>query len=270
MLNIIAAVSGIIMSRNLGKLDQHIESVFYISALIAGAAALNCVWEHDSDKMMERTKSRPIAAGRISVLNGLLFGILLSSLGLVGLFFRVNTLTFTLGLISLLSYVVVYTPLKRKTHLAVYAGAIPGALPPVLGYTSVVNNFDPMAISLFLMLFFWQIPHFLAISIYQSVDYAKGGVLVYPNTTSIETTRKVMIFFSILTCLTGVLPFFLGLSGKVFLSLGLAAGIYFVYMNSTNITQIIDKKSDLDKWAKKCFFASIIYLPVLFGLMIVF
>ena len=140
---------------------------------------------------------------------------------------RVNLLTFILGVISLVSYVLIYTPLKRKTHLAVYFGAIPGALPPVLGYASVTNNFDSMAISLFLMLFFWQIPHFLAISIYQSSDYEKGGVLVYPNVVGIKPTKLVMVIFSIFTCLSGLLPYFLGYSGLVFLALGLIAGTFF-------------------------------------------
>ena len=270
MLNIIAAGSGILMTRNIGRLEFHLESIFYISILIAGAAALNCVWEAEGDRLMDRTKNRAIATGRISVFSGLIFGVLLSLFGLSGLYLRVNLLTFFLGVLSVVSYVLIYTPLKRRTHLAVYAGAIPGALPPVLGYTSIMNELDPMAIALFAILFFWQIPHFLAISIYQSKDYEKGGVLVYPNVKSMKETRFVMVFFAVLTGASGVLPYFLGRSDLPFLILGLFSGLYFVYMNSTNINQIIDKKNELDKWAKKCFFASIIYLPVLFGLMIVF
>lgn len=258
------------MTRKIGSFSFHFESILYISTLIAGAAALNCVWEADGDKLMERTKDRAIATGRISIASGLFFGLSLTLVGLAGLYLRVNLLTFALGVLSVVSYVLVYTPLKRRTHLAVYAGAIPGALPPVLGYTSITNNLDLMAISLFAILFFWQIPHFLAISIYQSDDYAKGGVLVYPNVKNMKMTRFVMIFFAVLTCISGVLPYFLGQSGLIFLILGLALGLYFIYMNSTNINHILDKKPELDKWAKKCFFASIIYLPVLFGLMIVF
>jgi heme o synthase len=270
MLNIIAAASGIMMTRMATFHSDHLETVFYIALLIAGAGALNCVWEFEGDKKMKRTRSRAIPSGRISVLSGAIFGIFLVLAGLFGLYFRVNLLTFNLGVLSVVSYLLIYTPLKRRTHLAVYAGAVPGALPPVLGYTSVVNELDPMALTLFAILFFWQIPHFLAISIYQSNDYKKGGILVYPNLTNMAVTQKVMIFFSILTCLSGALPFVLGYSGLIFLISGLLLGLYFIYMNSTKIMQFIDDKKNLDKWAKKCFFASIVYLPLLFVLMIVF
>jgi len=269
-LNVIAAMSGILMSRSVNTLDFHFEVISYVAVLIAGAGALNCAWEVKSDLLMERTKMRAIPAGRISVASGVTFGLLLVCLGLIGLFFRVNTLSFLLGFISVLSYVLLYTPLKRKTHLAVYAGAIPGALPPVLGYTAVVGSFDSMAVTLFLILFFWQIPHFLAISIYQADDYQNGGIIVYPNAKGIEITKNRMVLFSYLTCLTSTIPYFLGFSNKLFLLLGLLLGIFFIYFNSTKITHILDSKIELHKWAKKCFFASIIYLPLLFGVMVVF
>ena len=153
MLNVIAATSGILMTRKLGNFSYHLESIFYISTLIAGAAALNCVWEADGDKLMERTKDMAIATCRISIAACLFFGLLLTVIGLVGLYLRVNLLTFVLGVVSVISYVLVYTPLKRKTYLAVYAGAIPGALPPVLGYTSITNSLDLTAIS-FLQFYF--------------------------------------------------------------------------------------------------------------------
>ena len=270
MLNIIAAVSGILMTRSKFIPEQHFYSIFLISILIAGAGALNCAWEKEGDKLMARTKDRPLPAGRISVFGAVIFGLFLVLLGLYGLFLHINILTFLLGLLSVVSYVLVYTPLKRKSHYAVYAGAIPGALPPVLGYVSVTNTLDSMALTLFGILFFWQIPHFLAISIYQSEDYAEGGIKVYPNVKNVNVTRNLMIIFSVITAFFGILPYILGKSNIYFLITGSISGIAFIYINSKNISLIKNEKEKLNAWAKKCFVASIIYLPILFSLMIVF
>ena len=270
MLNIVAAVSGILMSREVINITGSLLTTVFISLLIAGAGALNCVMESEGDKWMERTKDRPLPSGRISLLGASIFGISLVLIGLCGLFLKVNPLTFWLGVVSVVSYVFMYTPMKRKSHLAVYVGAIPGALPPVLGYTSVTNRIDLMATSLFLILFFWQISHFLAISIYQSKDYEQGKILVYPNIRGIKHTRVVMILFAVLTCVSGVLPYFVGFSNSIFLIIGLVLGLGFLYMNLKNIDHILDKRDEINTWAKKCFFASIIYLPLLFGFMIIF
>ena len=270
LLNIVAATSGILMSRVLVDSSYAFLSVVFISLLISGAGALNCVMEVEGDKLMERTMNRPLPSGRISVLGASIFGILLVLIGLLGLYLKVNALTFWLGILSVVSYVFMYTPMKRKSHLAVYVGAIPGALPPVLGYTSVTNNLDLMGITLFLILFFWQISHFLAISIYQSKDYAKGKIFVYPNIKGIDHTRIVMILFAALTCVAGIFPYFIGYSNSIFLIIGLLLGLGFLYINSKNIKNLINDVGEINHWAKKCFFASIIYLPLLFGFMIIF
>ena len=270
MLNIVAAISGILMSREAINIGESLLTTLFVSLLIAGAGALNCVMESEGDKWMSRTKARPLPSGRISLLGATLFGSSLVIFGLIGLYYKVNALTFWLGILSVVSYVFIYTPLKRKSHLAVYVGAIPGALPPVLGYTSVTNVFDIMAISLFLILFFWQIPHFLAISIYQAKDYEQGEIFVYPNVKGIKHTRFVMILFAVFTCVSGVLPYFVGFSNSIFLVAGLSLGLGFLYMNLKNIDNFIDNRDQLNSWAKKCFFASIIYLPLLFGFMIIF
>jgi len=270
LLNIVAAASGFLMSRETIDISYCISSIFFISLLITGAGALNCAMEAEGDKWMERTKGRPVPSGRVSIFGASLFGGLLVIFGLVGLYINVNTLTFWLGVLSVVSYVFWYTPLKRKSHLAVYVGAIPGALPPVLGYTSVVNKLDLMAITLFFILFCWQISHFLAISIYQSKDYEKGKILVYPNIKGINHTRLVMIIFAALTCLSGVVPYLIGYSNLYFLVIGLVLGVGFLYINSKSIKGIINSSGEINKWAKKCFFASIIYLPLLFAFMIIF
>ena len=270
LLNIIAAASGTLMTRGVYNLYTITNALVFISLLIGGAGALNCALEAESDSWMHRTKRRPIPAGRIKTSRALMFGAALIIIGLAGLLVQINFLTFILGILSVISYLLIYTPLKRKTHFAVYAGAVPGALPPVLGYTSITNNLDLMSASLFLILFCWQIPHFLAISIYQSKDYADGKIMVYPNVKGVEKTRIIMVVYAFLTCVFAGLPYFLGFSGLYFLIFGLVLGMGFIYINSKNISHILDKKVELDRWAKKCFFASIIYLPLLFGLMVVF
>lgn len=269
MLNIVAACSGVMITREPFSRESFF-SVLCIALLIAGAGVLNCVMETEGDKHMARTKLRPLPSGRISVPAAFVFGISFVFLGLCGLFFKVNTLTFGLGVISVVSYVLIYTPMKRKSYLAVYAGAVPGALPPVLGYVSVANRLDLISIVLFLTLFFWQISHFLAISIYQSKDYAKGKILVYPNIRGVQHTRFVMILFALLTGVSGVMPYFLGVANMTFLVLGSILGLAFLYINSKSINHILDNEIKINSWARKCFFASIIYLPLLFGFMIIF
>ena len=269
MLNIIAVCSGVLVTRESFS-EQSFFSVLYVSLLIAGAGVLNCVMEKEGDKHMARTKSRPLPSGRISIPAAFVFGMSFISIGLCGLYFKVNILTFWLGVTSVISYVLIYTPMKRMTHLAVYAGAVPGALPPVLGYVSVANELDLISVVLFSTLFFWQISHFLAISIYQAKDYSKGKILVYPNIRGLKHTRFVMVLFALLTGFTGVMPYFLGVSNITFLVLGSILGVAFIYINSKNINHILDNETEVNKWARQCFFASIIYLPLLFGFMIIF
>jgi protoheme IX farnesyltransferase len=142
--------------------------------IVASANALNMWWEREVDGLMSRTRGRPLPAGRMSPDLALAFGLALGVVS-VPMLFLVNVATGLLGLVSLVSYVAVYTPLKRHTHLALLVGAVPGAMPPLMGWTTVTGAIGLGGALLFAVLFLWQLPHFAAISIFRKDDYARAG-----------------------------------------------------------------------------------------------
>ena len=153
------------------------------TALVAGgAAALNQVWERETDSLMRRTRLRPIAGGRLRIADGTWFGILLAGTGLVELMWEVNTLSAAVAAATLVSYVLVYTPLKKRTSLATLIGAVPGALPPVIGWAAATGTISIPAIVLFGIVFLWQMPHFLAIAWLYRDDYEHAGIPLLPGT----------------------------------------------------------------------------------------
>src|SRR6185503_8794117 len=143
-------------------------------------AALNQAWERETDGLMRRTRTRPLPAGRMRVAEGAWFGVLLASAGLLELALAVNVVCAAVAALTLASYVFVYTPLKRRTSLSTLVGAIPGALPPVIGWTAATGTVTLPAIVLFGIVFFWQMPHFLAIAWLHRDDYAAAGIPLLP------------------------------------------------------------------------------------------
>ena len=152
--------------------------------------------------------------------------------------------------------------MKIKSPYAVFVGAIPGALPPVIGYTAASGELTNLAITLFLILFAWQIPHFLAISIYSREDYSNAGVVVYPNARSILYTVKLINFFTSVTIISSLLPVLIGVSSNFYGFVAVLLGLCFQIICLRGYRSI-GKLSIENNWAKKCFFASIIYLPLL-------
>jgi protoheme IX farnesyltransferase len=150
-----------------------------ITLVVGAANSLNNWLERESDARMRRTRDRPLPAGRLEPWVALLLGLGLPSLALPALGWYTNGLTATLGALALFSYVVVYTPLKQHSSLALIVGAVPGAIPPLMGWTAVTGRLDAGGLALFAVLFCWQLPHFLAISIYLQEDYARGGMRVF-------------------------------------------------------------------------------------------
>src|SRR5258706_3100703 len=190
------------------------------TALVAGgAAALNQVWERERDARMRRTASRPIPSGRLDVGGALVFGFALSAAGLLELSFEVNRVAAALAAASLITYLLVYTPLKRVTSLSTVAGAIPGALPPMIGWAAATGRIDPAAGALFAILFFWQMPHFLAIAWLYREDYGRAGFPMLPviEPDGASTGRQAVLYGVTLV------PVSLALSG-----LHVTGGTYFV------------------------------------------
>jgi protoheme IX farnesyltransferase len=231
--------------------------------IASGTAALNQWYERDADLLMRRTSGRPLPAGLMTAKRALIFGIALAVLGFAELAFFVNLLAALLGLFTLGSYLFIYTPLKQRSHLSTVIGALPGAMPPLLGYAASHGSLTPEAWTLFAILFIWQFPHFLAIACMYREDYARAGIRMLPvvEPDGMSTGRQIILYASTLIPVS-LFPVLLGMSGKVYLVGALLLGGWFLY---TGVRVAFDLTNVR---ARRVLLASIIYLPVIYGLMI--
>lgn len=233
------------------------------TALIGGGAmALNQYQEREADARMKRTEDRPLPAGRIRPATALWLGVLLSAAGFVFLFFGVNRLAGTLSALALLGYLLIYTPLKSKTSLCTLVGAVPGAVPPLLGWTAARGSAGPEAWVLFSILFLWQLPHVLAIGWVHREDFQRAGfkMLAVTDATGKKVGRRIFIYSLALIPLA-LVPTFLTMTGPVYFWGALALGICFAASGFRT-------QQKLDPRAKSFFRHSILYLTVLFLLML--
>lgn len=233
------------------------------SWLVAGGTnALNQLVESEIDAKMKRTLKRPLPAGRLTRNQVKIFGIAISIAGIAILTLAVNPLTGFLAALTLASYIFIYTPLKRKSSISTFVGAIPGAIPPMGGWAAASGHLGIEAWILFAILFFWQLPHFFAIAWIYRADYARGGFPVLPVLDEKGSQTGLHIIVNCLALLSvSLLPTLLGLTGSVYFFGALLLGILFllsgvrVALNKTN------------RYAKQLLHASIIYLPLLLSLM---
>jgi protoheme IX farnesyltransferase len=227
--------------------------------LVAASNAINMYLERDVDPLMARTRDRPLPRGSVSPEAALAFGTGLACVGLPLVFLGSNPLTGILGFIAFGSYVAVYTPLKRHSAAALFIGAVPGALPPLMGWTAVTGRLDAPGLALFAILFFWQVPHFLAIAIYRAADYASAGFKVLPLTVSARTTRATIVAFTVgLVAATIVLPP-LRVAGWHY---GLVAGLLGAVFIGWAVAGF--RRAAEGSWARSLFLYSLVYLTLLF------
>lgn len=228
----------------------------------AGASVLNQYVERSHDATMRRTANRPLPGGRISPVEALAFGVLLSVVGVVYLVLFVNILTAALGALTLTSYVFIYTPMKRWTSLCTIVGAVPGAIPPMMGWTAVTDSLGPQAWALFVILFFWQMPHFLAIAILYRDDYAAGGFKMLPVVDQdLRSTSHQIVLWSSALIPVSLFPTMVGMAGLMYFLLAAVLGLAFFGFSAT--CAISKSRAD----ARRLFLASIIYLPLLLAAM---
>lgn len=231
------------------------------TALIVGSAnALNMWWERDVDARMTRTRNRPLPAGRLSPDVALSFGLALAVVS-VPMLFMVNVATGLLGLAALLSYVAVYTPLKRHTHLALLVGAVPGAIPPLLGWATVTGGIGLGGLLLFGVLFLWQIPHFAAITIFRAEDYGRAGLQVVSVQHGERAARETVALYAVLLVVTTLLFVPFGLAGRYYLGAATALGAAFLALSLRGLRA--GARLDTKRWAKQVFAFSVVYLPAL-------
>ena len=234
------------------------------TALIAGgAAALNQVLERDTDALMRRTRARPIASGRLRPSQGMLFGLALSTAGLIELAAGVNFISASMAGLTLGSYVLVYTPLKRRTSLATLVGAVPGALPPVIGWVAATGSLTLPALVLFGISFFWQMPHFLAIAWLYRDEYAAAGIPLLPvlEPDGRRTGRQALLHSAALLPVS-LLPPLVGLAGGLYLVVATVLGLTLIALSA----QFARDRSTVA--ARRLFLFSITYLPLLWGTLV--
>jgi protoheme IX farnesyltransferase len=234
------------------------------TALTAGGAtAFNMYRERNLDALMKRTALRPLAAGRLSSGQALLFALALSAAGLAYLFARVNHLTGLLAALVFACYLFLYTPLKTKTWLSAFVGAVPGALPVVMGWTAADASISSGAWILFAIVFLWQLPHFCSIGWLHRDDYANAGLPVISviDRSGQKTGRLAVLFVAILLVFT-LLPFFTGLAGRAYLAGAVILGLMFLGC-AIHFARLRNART-----ARKLFIASALYLPALFILLV--
>ncbi|MBV8588228.1 MAG: protoheme IX farnesyltransferase [Verrucomicrobia bacterium] len=230
----------------------------------AGAAALNQVFEADYDGLMRRTRNRPIPAQRISRDHGFAIGLGCSAVGVIYLSLTTNFLTALLTAITIGTYVFAYTPLKRITTLNTIVGAVPGALPPVIGWAAVRGEVNFESWLLFAILFLWQMPHFLAIAWLYRKDYRDAGfVMLSGNDTECRVTGRLALFYTVALVSISLLPYVLRLTSPWYVLIAFATGFGFF------IAALTLALTGTDKAARRLFLVSIVYLPITLGALVI-
>jgi len=249
------------LAQNLAKLGL---TLLGTGLLAAGASILNQYLEREYDAKMDRTAGRPLPSGQIGVEASLLLGGAVSVGGLLALAACVNLLVALLGAVTLVTYLFIYTPLKRKSEWNTIIGAIPGALPPLMGWAAVRGEVDPLGWTLFAILFFWQMPHFMAIAWMYREDYEKAGFVMMPSVPGGgPRTGRQAISHTVFLIIASLMPFTMKLAGAVYVSGAVLLGGLFLWA-AMRFSRQLTRQS-----ARVLFFASIIYLPLLLGLMVV-
>lgn len=248
-----------------------VNALLGIGVTCAGSAALNEVLEHKVDALMRRTRNRPLPACRMSLATGLTAGILTTLLGPIYLSLTTNVLTGVLALATAVTYLAFYTPLKRISPISTFVGAFPGAMPPLLGWTAVRGKLEIEAIFLFLIVFFWQFPHFQAIAWMYRDDYEAAGVKMLPVVdNSGHSVVRQMIAYCAALLPVSLMPAVLRMSGRVYLAGALLLGIgFFYFVLRLARTKLPTTSPDSRKLARQLLQASVLYLPLLFALMMI-
>ncbi len=239
-------------------------TLFGTSLIVAGANALNMYIERDIDRNMVRTQARPLPAKRMSPRVALWFGVALSVLSIPILAIGVNPLTALLAVLANVSYVLAYTPLKQRSHHALLVGAVPGAIPPLLGWTAATGRIDMAGVVLFAILFFWQIPHFLAITLFRKDDYARAGLVVMPNVTGDREVKHAIVRYTaaLVACSLLVVP--LGVAHTGYEIVAAILGAAFFGWGCYGFREASGRR-----WARSLFAVSIPYLLFLFAALII-
>ena len=261
---VLSALLGFVLPMGLSSTIFPLLLLLFGTALMgAGANTLNQCMEIGPDSRMYRTKNRALPMGKLSEKEAMIFGILTSASGFFVLWFGLNFLTAVLGLLTLLSYIIVYTPLKQKTSTNTWLGGVTGALPPVMGWVAARGQLEWEVLPIFALLYFWQLPHFFAIAWMYRDDYKRGGfkMLSHYDKTGKRTAMQMLINCGMLYAAS--LAVFVVNQGSIFYLAG-ASALMLVFFG---VIVLFHKERSVEN-ARKVFLASIIYLPLLIGILV--
>ena len=229
--------------------------------IVAAANALNMYLERDSDALMSRTMNRPLPARRMEPSVALKFGLVLAAISVPLLTFGAGALPGLLASIALVSYVLLYTPMKRMSAAALLVGALPGAIPPLIGWTAATERLDLPGVLLFAVMFLWQVPHFLAITLFRKEEYARAGLMVQPNEPGGERAARMNIVrYTVALVAVSLLFVPIGTAHATYLVAALIAGFAFLGYGLVGL-----REDSGPRWARNLFLLSLVYLPVVFG-----
>jgi heme o synthase len=263
MVVITAAAGFYLGSRGRFDVPAFVNTLIGTALVAAGSSALNQLRERQIDARMDRTRGRPLPSGRLTPRAAALFSWSAATLGVAYLAWRLNLLTAALAFLTLVSYVFLYTPLKLRTSLNTLVGAVPGALPIVGGWTAAGGRLDGVVLSLFWILFLWQLPHFLALAWLYRDDYRRGGfeMLSLDDATG-KSTGRMALLYAITLLPVSLLPTLLQLTGAVYFFGALCLGMIYAGMS------LVLMREPAEKPARRLFLTSISYLPLLLALMV--
>lgn len=245
-------------------LDIFVFGLLGIGLAAASGAAINHVVDEHIDRIMERTRNRPIASGELDQKSALIFALGIGALGITLLVVYVNTLTAVLTFFSLVGYALIYTMyLKRATPQNIVLGGAAGAAPPLLGWTAVTGHVETEALLLFLIIFIWTPPHFWALAIRRREEYAKAGIPMLPVTHGVDFTKIQILLYTILLFLVTLMPFLIQMSGLIYLAGAVSLGLGFLYYAIR-----LYRDDNPNVIAMKTFSYSIFYLSLLFAFLL--
>jgi protoheme IX farnesyltransferase len=256
---VLTTTGGLLLAPGAIPAARAILAVLATAAVVGAANSLNCYFERETDALMRRTRDRPLPAGRLEPVVALALGITVPAFALPLLALTAGRTTALLALVAFVSYVAIYTPLKRRSPLALFVGAVPGAIPPLMGWTTVTGRLDAGGLGLFALLFAWQLPHFLAISLYLKEDYARGGMKVFSIVHGDVMTRRWIAGTSLLLLPSALLPVALGLATWTYGAVASAASLAFIGFALTGLTA----RGEAPRWARSIFLATLLYLVLL-------
>lgn len=264
LMNVVTAAGGFFLAPVAHPWALAVWTLLGTTLVVSGAGALNCYLEADVDKRMARTRNRPLPAGRLVPWVALAMGLCLSCIAVAGLTLLVNPLTGLLAAVALVLYVLVYTPLKQHSWLATPVGAIPGAMPPLLGWAAATGSLEAPALALFAVMYFWQLPHFHALALWRKEEYREAGLYTLPLAHGDQATRWQIVRATVALFLAALSLVLLGIAGPIYLVAAVALGVWFSYWAFTGL-----RRGAGTAWARGLFLASLWYLLGLFAALLV-